>query len=162
MAEERYSDVRVETVAPLRVACYRIVSRSPEEEVSRFLENWIREQKLPSPSRSYGFDVEVTPEQQKDELRGYELWVGVPASAQPAGGVAIRDFAGGLYAVMTIYDPFAKPFEWIPSGWQALWKWVRDNAQYAPASHQMLEQVVVRNGRKDLDIFFPVARRAPT
>jgi DNA gyrase inhibitor GyrI len=156
VADERYGEVRIETVPPLHVACYRAVSQSPEDDVSRFMQNWIKEHKLQPPARTFGFDVEVAPEQQQGGLRGYELWTSVPAGTRPAGGVTIRDFAGGLYAVMTIRDPFTKPFDYIPSGWQVLWKWVQGSTHYRPVVRQMLEEVVEREGRKDLDVFCAV------
>ncbi len=157
MADERYSEVRIETVSPLHVACYRAVSQTPEDDVLRLMQDWIVRRKLPPSARSFGFDVEVTPEQQQAGLRGYELWKSVPDDAQPADGVTIRDFGGGLYAVVTIRGAFDDPFRWIPAGWQALYNWVQVSTEYRPAGHQMLEEVVARDGRRDLDIFFPVA-----
>ena len=36
----------------------------------------------------------------------------------------MHDFAGGLYAVQTLFDPFVDPFGRIPAGWKGLHEWV--------------------------------------
>ena len=102
--------------------------------------DWWRQQVTGGPGRRFGFDVDVTPEQQKDGLRGYEVWLTVPPGVQPSAGVTICDFAGGLYAVQTLYDPFVDPFARIPAGWKALHEWVIGSNQYRSGEHQWLEE----------------------
>ena len=57
-----------------------------------------------------------------------------------------RQFTGGLYAAMTIYDALDDPFARIPAGWEYLHNWVVAHPQYEPAEHQMLEEVIVTAG----------------
>jgi hypothetical protein len=68
------SEVSIETLAPMRVACYRAASLSPEEDGAKFMLDWWGKQTCGGTQvRHFGFDVDVTPEEQKDGLRGYEI-----------------------------------------------------------------------------------------
>jgi AraC family transcriptional regulator len=148
MNELLVSEVTIESLAPLHVACYRSVSQSPEEDGAKFMLEWWRRQSAGAPGRHFGFDVDVTPEQQKDGLRGYEYWLVVPPEVQPSAGVTLRDFAGGLYAVQTLHHPFEDPFARIPAGWKALHEWVIGSSQYRSGEHQWLEELVAGDGLK--------------
>ena len=117
---------------------------------------WIARQKIQVPVRDFGFDVDVTPEEQKAGFRGYEFWWTVPTAVQPSEGVTIRDFAGGLYACMTLYKPFSDPFARIPPGWKELHEWVIASDQYRSGSHQWLEELIAHPDGDDLKLYHPV------
>ena len=114
--------VSIETLAPMRVACYRAASLSPEEDGAKYMLEWWRRQGGGAPGRHFGFDVDVTPEQQKEGLRGYEIWLVVPedfvlfgrAGLFLGGGDAVR-FRGravcGADAVRSVRGPV-----WAHSG----------------------------------------------
>jgi DNA gyrase inhibitor GyrI len=163
MNDPRYSEIHIRELPPMRVVSYRAISATPEEDAARQVAEWTAEQQLPHALRNFGFDVEVSPEQQKAGLRGYELWLAVPPDIEPGEEMAVRRFLGGLYAVMTIYDALDDPFGRIPEGWQYLHQWVQANPQYEPAEHQMLEEVIVAAAdsedaqRRHLVIYYPVA-----
>ena len=59
------SEVSIETLAPMRVACYRAASLSPEEDGAKFMLDRWNQQSGAAPGRRFGFDMDVTPEQQK-------------------------------------------------------------------------------------------------
>jgi DNA gyrase inhibitor GyrI len=158
----RYSDVSLRELPPMHVVSYCAISATPEEDAAKVMAEWTAEQLLPSTLRSFGFDVEVTAEQQRAGLRGYELWIAVPPGTKPEDDMLERQFTGGLYAVMTIYDALDDPFAHIPAGWEYLHNWVTANPQYEPAEHQMLEEVIVVAGEdgaqhRHLVIYYPVA-----
>jgi hypothetical protein len=171
MNDPRFSEIHVGELPPLRVVSCREISATPEEDVSRQISEWMAEQKLP-PLRTFGFDVEVAPEQAAAGLRGYELWAAAPPGVELGEEMQMRDFRGGLYAVMTIFDAFDDPFARIPAGWEHLHNWVTASRQYEGAEHQMLEEVVSQWGvaggagahedglRRHLVIYYPVARIA--
>jgi len=81
------SEVSIETLPPMRVACYRAASLTPEEDGAKYILDWWRQQSSAAAGRLFGFDVDVTPEQQKDGLRGYEYRLCVPPEVQPSDGV---------------------------------------------------------------------------
>jgi AraC family transcriptional regulator len=156
MTDSLCSAVSIETLAPMRVACYRAASLSPEEDGAKFMLEWWRRQGGGAPPRHFGFDVDVSPEQQKEGLRGYEIWLIVPERVQHSAEVTIQDFAGGLYAVQTLFDPFVDAFGRIPAGWKALHEWVIGSSHYRSGEHQWLEEIV--GGRKgdDLKLYHPI------
>lgn len=164
MNDPRYSEIQICEMPPMRVVSYRAVSISPEGDASRRISEWMAAKQLP-PLRTFGFDVEVAPEQQAAGLRGYELWAVAPEGVEPDGGMMAREFQGGLYAVMTIFDALDDPFARIPPGWEHLHNWVQANTQYEGAEHQMLEEVVTEKGaagepRHHLVIYYPIAQVA--
>lgn len=161
MNDPRYSDIVVRELPPMHVVSYRAISATPEEDAAAVMAEWVAEQQLPPP-RNFGFDVEVTPEQQRAGLRGYELWLAVPRGTEPGEDMMVRRFHGGLYAAMTIFGALDDPFARIPAGWEYLHNWVMTHPMYEPAEHQMLEEVIAAGTepgwqRRHLVIYYPVA-----
>ena|SRR5664279_1168814 len=157
MIDSLCSAVSIETLAPMRVACYRAASLSPEEDGSKFMQEWWRRQGGGMPPRHFGFDVDVTPEQQKEGLRGYEIWLCVPEGfASSEAQVTVRYFAGGLYAVQALFDPFVDPFGRIPAGWKALHEWVIGSSDCRSGEHQWLEELVAGAAGDDLKLYHPI------
>jgi hypothetical protein len=150
--------VHVETLKAARVACYPAVSETPEEDALHFMENWIKNLNIDVHSDNYGFDIEVTEEQTKAGMRGYEVWRSVPEGVQPSDGVVIKDFSGGLYATTILDKPFEDPFTIIPAGWKDLHEWVIFSDQFRSGSHQWLEQLVPGEGGSDLKLFYPLVQ----
>jgi DNA gyrase inhibitor GyrI len=150
------SDVSIEIMGPLRMACYRVASATPEEDAGWFMKEWYKRQNISVAMRHFGFDLDVTPEEKKAGFRGYEVWITVPAGVQPSEGVTMRDFAGGLYAVMTLYHPMVDPFARIPQGWKELHDWVIGSSQYQSGEHQWMEELVAREGSDDLKLYHPI------
>lgn len=151
----RFSEVRIEVVPPMRVACFQAVSSTPEDDAAQHVRQWMSIRGLPA-GRLFGFDVPVSPEQRRHGLRGYEVWAVIPPETGASGGAAIREFPGGLYAVMTIHEAFDDPFTLIPEGWTRLAKWVGSSAEYHGAGHQGLEEIVKDGRARHLVIYYPV------
>ncbi|RPJ39825.1 MAG: AraC family transcriptional regulator [Chloroflexi bacterium] len=155
METQLTSEVTIETLPALRVACYRVISPTPENDGLAFMEAWVARQNIPG-VRKFGFDCEVTEEQGKAGLRGYEQWFTVPKNVTAPEGVTIREFPGGLYAVMTLYRPFEAPFERIPGGWQKLMAWVEASDTCQGIEYQWLEELVPGKEGNDLKLYLPV------
>ena len=158
--EDHYGKVQIRTLRPMRVACHRAVSKTPEEDAHAFLRKWVAE-RLAKGARSpriFGFDVDVSEQDRGAGLRGYEVWATVPASVKPSEGVVIRKFRGGLFAVMRITDPFTDPFQVIPEGWHRLMRWVEDSDGYECFHSLCLEESVGGKGAfsEYLDLHMPV------
>ena len=156
MIKDRYSEVTFANLPPLRVARFRAVSRTPEDDALKVLTQWAAEAALPEPRRNFGFDVEVTAEQASAGVRGYELWFTVPEGVWPAGPVKVHDFPGGRYATLTIHRPFDDPFAYIPNGWELLHEWVVTHNLSEPGEMLCLEEVVEREGGQDMILYHPV------
>ncbi len=156
METQLTSQVTIETLPALHVACHRTASPSPEEDGNAFMEAWIARQGLQGQARHFGFDCEVSEEQSKAGLRGYEYWWVVPEGVSGSEDVTIREFPGGLYAVMTLYHPVEAPFDRIPAGWGKLVDWVKASETYKGAEHQWLEELVPGSAGDDLKLYHPV------
>ena len=116
MLIEHCSDVTITDLPPPRVASFRAISRSPEDDALRVLTRWAVGVGFTELPRSFGFDVEVSRRQGEAGLRGYEVWLVVPEGVQPEEPITIRDFTFGHYAKLTITCPFDDPFPVIPFG----------------------------------------------
>ncbi len=156
MIKERFSEVSFVDLPPLPVACFRAVSRTPEDDAMKVLDQWAAGAGITERPRSFGFDVEVSIEQAAAGLRGYELWYVAPPGVMPAGPVTLRDFPGGRFAAMTVYEPFEDPFIHIPAGWAALQEWAIAYGLGEPGEMLCLEELVERDGMKDLVLYHPV------
>lgn len=156
MSEKNMSEITLQTLPPMRMACYQVVSGAPEDEGGRFMDAWVKARGLEG-GRRFGFDVPVTADQEKAGLRGYEQWYSVPESVTGADGTMIRHFPGGKYAVLRLYNPFTAPFETIPHGWGYLHNWVTSHPEIQCGYHQCLEELVPgEGGALDLVLYYPV------
>lgn len=156
MTAKKMSEISLQNLPPMRMACYQVISMEPENEGSQFMDAWAAVRGLHG-VRRFGFDSPVSEEQAKAGLRGYEQWFEVPGEVKGADGVMIRQFPGGRYAVLRLFNPFEAPFETIPTGWQHLHEWVQAQADVKGGCHQCLEELVPGEGDwLDLVLYYPV------
>jgi DNA gyrase inhibitor GyrI len=153
-------DVRLVTLAPLRVASFYGFGPSPELVAWEKLVAWSRPKgllDLAASARIFGFN-NPSPSVGSPNY-GYEFWLEVGAEVAVApedeAEVKIVHFAGGRYAVAR-----CQGVEAIPSTWQALVNWLA-NSSCQPGSHQWLEEHL---GPVDapveawaLDLYAPIA-----
>jgi DNA gyrase inhibitor GyrI len=161
MSDQLYSPIEITTLPPMHVACYRAVSASPEEDAGNTLREWAARQgvQYPGGARLFGFDAPIEGDVwEKDGKRCYEFWITVPPEIQPSEGVTIKDYSGGLYARMTIFQAFRDPFKNIPEGQMWLYNWAKDGPEYQVGPHQWLEEVPV-DSVEDLVLYCPIAPR---
>lgn len=144
----------------MRVARFRAVAKEPEHLATGYMKRWLMDRRVRDPRavRIFGFDVDVSPEERKRGLRGYEVWATVPRDVRPSAGVGIRTAPGGLYAVMRVPDALLDPYARIPAGWKRLGAWVQRNREYRLTEGLCLEEHVQEGGSIHLDLFVPVVR----
>jgi len=161
MTKNHYGPVAVRNIEPMRMACYKAVSETPEEDSIGHMRRWLGEKDLIGARgvRVFGFDAEVTSEQQKAGLRGYEVWASIPKGVEPPKEMMLKDFSGGLFAVMRITDPFTNPFEVIPAGWKRLVGWAKANEEYKIVEGPCLEEHIESAEKACLDIYLPVGAK---
>jgi DNA gyrase inhibitor GyrI len=158
MSENRtrlLTDVRIEKLDPCRVACYRAVGKHPEQKAWQVLNAWAERNGLPEPdstNRRFGFN---NPNPSADDSEyGYEVWRTVGNDVKESDDITIRDFEGGLYAVMQT------DLTQIGENWRALVRWV-ESGKYRMSSGQCLEECISPPGTSEdslvLDLYLPVA-----
>ena len=132
-------DVRLVTLAPLRVASFYGFGPSPALAAWEKLMAWSRPKGLldgPEQARIFGFN-NPNPSAGSPNS-GYEFWIevgpAVTVASEEVAAVKNAAFAGGRYAVTR-----CQGVEAIPSTWQALVQWLADSS-HQPGSHQWLEE----------------------
>ena len=151
--------VRIVTLEPMRVASAHAYSASPEGEAWDKLIAWARPKGLledPAAHRIFGFN-NPNPSPGTPNY-GYEFWIQVGPEVEGEGEIAIKDFAGGLYAV-TRCDSLSR----IGQDWQGLAAWSQESP-YTHGTHQWLEEHISpapsapqSESELVLDLYLPIA-----
>ena len=153
-------DVRLVNLPPMRLASFYGFGAEPEEQALKKLKTWAEPRGYldkPSQHRVFGFN-------NPDPLPGspnygYEFWITVGPEVEPEGEMRIRQFSGGSFAVLSLADPFADPYQMIPEGWKQLVKWVEDSS-YQIDKQQYLEEHLLSEsapaGGWKMDLYLPV------
>jgi len=140
------------------VASFLAYGPQPELEALEKLRKWLEQQgNQAEQPRIFGFN-HPNPSPGSPNY-GYEVWVMHLKELQPGQGAEIKDFPGGLYAVL-YWDGSGDPNESIPAAWMELVKW-RENSSYQEAGHQWLEEHLPggagSQGGFTLDLYMPIA-----
>lgn len=160
------TDFDVISIPPMRVASFRAISRSPEEDAWKLVKKFVKEKRIEDDlehHQIYGFN-NPDPAPDKKEY-GYEFWIKMDSSFNEENTL-VKDFPGGLYAVKRCnltkesQSAFLQKFGMLES-WSLLHDWVL-KSPYEPAKHQWLEKAI-NPGKKDsdllLDLCFPIQRK---
>jgi AraC family transcriptional regulator len=150
-------EVRIVELKPIHVASAHAFGPSPEGPAWEKITSWAEAQGLLGGDRQpriFGFN-NPSPAPGSPNY-GYEFWIEVGPEVQGSDEIALKDFKGGLYAVMRCT---AETGEDIPVCWQKLMKWT-EQSPYRFATHQWLEQHIGYTGGPGigliLDLYLPV------
>lgn len=147
-------EVRIVTLAPMRVASFHGFSATPEMDALAALQAWASTNDIPlnQGRRIFGFN-NPNPSAGSPNY-GYEVWLTLPVDFTGEGDGEIKTFAGGLYAVSRSVG-----VENIGATWKQLVQW-REHSPYREAQHQWLEeQITPLNAPLDtfeLDLYIPI------
>jgi DNA gyrase inhibitor GyrI len=149
-------NVRIVRLAPMRVASAYGFGASPEGVAWRTLLDWAKAGELlevePAP-RFFGFN-NPNPSSGNPNY-GYEQWMTVGPDVAGSGGVTIKEFAGGLYAVARCENLLM-----ITDNWQRLATWC-EGSPYAMGLHQWLEECFTPDAARleeyVFDLYLPIA-----
>ncbi len=149
-------EIRIVNLAPMRVASAHGFGESPEEEAFAKIQAFAEEKgllvngKLPP---TYGFN-NPNPSPGSPNY-GYEVWLPVDESIEPAGEINIVNFTGGQYAVASCVG-----LQNIGSEWMALAKW-REKTSYGTGKHQWLEHLLTAPDSPleqfEFDLYLPIS-----
>lgn len=142
---------------PLRVAIYRAIGKSPERTAINTLLKWADEKGISSqssPYRIFGFDN--PPPNPENPVYGYEIWMTVGPEVKPSGGIEIKDFPGGHYAVT------GTTVAGIQQAWKHFMAWLKIS-RYTEGSHQCLEEHLSPAGTPEestqIDLYLPLSTK---
>jgi len=157
--------LRIVQLPSMKVASFRAVSESPENDVHELANAFITKNKIKS-FRHFGFNnPNPTP---GNPVYGYEIWITVDHDYE---NITMKTLEGGLYASITTF--MADVYE----NWQKLFQLVAQSEEYeyhflppkadGTSSHQWLEEITdyeyFSNPQNDfptkqLDLFMPIVR----
>ena len=151
-------DVRFVHLPPYRVASAHAYSAQPEYQAWETLVAWAQPKGLLDPAqgrRIFGFD-NPSPSAGSPNY-GYEFWLTVDDTVQPADPIEIKHFPGGYFAVTRV-----KGVENIFNTWKALVTWC-ENSPHRMADNQCLEEQIgslnikASDEELTLDLYLPIA-----
>lgn len=129
--------VRILQLPPYTVASFHYIGENPEENVGEVVSKFIQEsglyRKKPD-ARMFGFN-HPNPGVLKDGTYGYEDQVTIPEDMEVKAPMVKKQFAGGLYAVLTI--PFPEFHLW-----EALTRWVNESPDFEPDYSELGEEIM--------------------
>lgn len=160
-----YSEIQIKKVAAFQMARYVMISPNPEDDVNRYMEHWAVNSGLKSAypeAKLIGWDFPfVTPEQQnRFGMHGYVAAFVIPQGFETEyPGVEYAENAEADYAVITITDPFAQPFERIPNAYKMIMEYLQANNFKEKQQENIIscfEYVYEKNGITYMDVYVHV------
>lgn len=149
-------EVRIVELEPMRVASFRAISESPENDAFQKLYTWTQSKGLLNDLKKhpvYGFD-NPSPTNGK-KTYGYEFWIKVDDDFEEAK-VKTKDVPAARYVVTTCYD-----LKDIGETWKRLDEWVSANG-YEMSEAQCLEKAHDPEASEDdlvLDLYQPIIEK---
>jgi DNA gyrase inhibitor GyrI len=148
----------------MRVASVRIVSAAPEREAWHKLRAWAGPKGLLDDLGArpvFGFNSPSPSPGQREY--GYEFWLGLDRELPGEGEIQVKDFPGGLYAVVTcrlVGDPAGS----VPELWRKLWEWVQTSRYKWRRTHELEKHHNPHAAEADmvLDLYLPIEERPRT
>ncbi|MBI5384168.1 MAG: GyrI-like domain-containing protein [Verrucomicrobia bacterium] len=149
--------VRVERLAPMRVARFRAFGRSPEPEAWARLRTWAEPCGLLKDNAAhpvFGFN-NPSPSPGLEEY-GYEFWIRIAPEAQVERGIETLDYPGGWHAVTTQHG-FPNPDVWMQ-----LLEWVRRSPHRHRRTHELERphNPLAAEAEMVFDLYLPVEKPA--
>jgi hypothetical protein len=160
IAEKISIQVTIKELQPMKVAAYRVVSSTPENDAAAYMFELIQRKKLDFDKlRRFGVDVPVSEVCYSKGLRGYEYWVCLPHNIKNLVGATLKFIPRRIYAVLRIEIPDKNPFNAITKGWLDLHDWIL-NSRYQPElndpNRYMLEEYIEIDDLTYMDLYYPV------
>ena len=169
--ENTYSEIKVVTIPTFTIAKYVVISKEPEHDSHVYMDAWAMKSGLNQVSgyrkRKIGWDFPVTKEQGENfGLHGYVCAYILPDPFAPEdGNIEIVTVQEDTYATLTITDPFLKPWESIPTGYEKLlhcanpktlaWE---DRVGDSWNNRIAFEETYEKDGITYMDLFVPIVR----
>ena len=152
-------DIRFISLPAMRVVSFYAFSSNPETQSWEKTVTWAKAhncwQEAPT-IRVFGFN---NPDPTAGSPNyGYEYWLSVGDDVQSDNNTTIKEFSGGMYAVLRCVVS-SSPWEIIPASWGQLVKWL-ESSHYKLGNHQCLEEHLTRFDSNDqgfiLDLYLPI------
>jgi DNA gyrase inhibitor GyrI/DNA-binding HxlR family transcriptional regulator len=159
-------NVKIVELEPMRVASARAISEAPENDAWQKMRKWAEPKGLLEDVEKhpvFGFNNPNPSPNRKDY--GYEFWMRVGPDIKSEGAIKVKQFQGGLYAVVTcnlkqeLESEFFKKEGYLES-WKKITDWVK-SSEYEFGQHQCLERAHdpdVSAEEMILDLYCPIEK----
>ncbi len=155
--------IRIVKLAPMRVAYYRAISKTPEEDAIKTIRDWGEPKGFYSnPAKHYHFGYNNPPPNPDDPQGeyGYECLISVDTNVEPEGVIKIKEIPGGLYAVArcqgveNIFPTWMYLFnEWIGTS-----QFERDEDN-EPGLEELITPLEPMPNKWIFDLYFPIREK---
>jgi len=162
--EMKEFEVRIVRLEPMRVASANVISTTPEHDAWEKMRAWAEPKGLLEDLEKhpvFGFN-NPNPSPDRKEY-GYEFWIRVESGIEPKGGIKVKEFEGGLYAVTTckLKEELESEFfqkEGYLESWKKIVDWV-ESSKYKHGKQQCLEKAHDPGASEEelvLDLYCPI------
>lgn len=141
-------EIRIEELAPMRVASFKGFSETPEMVAHEAALAWAEKKGLLEEFHTFSFN-NPPPHATEGPEYGYEVWVVIGADVEVEGDVEVKEFPGHLCAVTSI-EKLAD----IGDAWKTLYDWVKDSKEYEHTPIVGLEEVLSPIGTPEAELSF--------
>jgi DNA gyrase inhibitor GyrI len=146
-------NVRIERLAPMRVASVHVVSEHPELDAWERLKAWAESRGLlkdPQKHAVFGFNNPSSTPDRKEY--GYEFWICVGPEIESEGQIELKEFAGGRFAVTT-HRGYPSP-----QIWKQLWDWVQSSGYRWRKTHELerIHDPLASEPEVVFDLYLPI------
>lgn len=148
--------VRIVNLEPMRIACVRVISRSPENDAWQKLRAWAGPKGLLKNVKEYPvFGFNNPPPSPDQQEYGYEFWICIGPDVEVEGEIEVKEFPGGLYAVTTcthlanIRETWMKLWNWVNSD-KCIYKWRKTHELEKPLNPETSQENLV------VELFLPI------
>ncbi len=146
-------NMRIEKLAPMRVASVHVVSEHPEAEAWEKLRAWAEPRGLLQDPREhpvFGFN-NPSPSADRKEY-GYEFWICVGPEIATDDQVEVKEVAGGRFAVLT-HRGYPSP-----QVWKQLWDWTQSQGYRWRKTHELegIHDPLASASEVTFDLYLPI------
>lgn len=160
IADEAYSDIRIEEVAAFRYVSYAVVSTEPEDDALERVEKWAKDRGIERPE-IIGWDWPTVSQEQRNvfHMRGYEAAL-ILKDGMDFGDMEVHCQEPQKYIAVTIKQPSTAPFYVIPNAYKILMAHMQVNGIKEKWDKKIIscfEKQYERDGIDYMDVYIAVA-----
>jgi transcriptional regulator with XRE-family HTH domain len=160
-----YSAVKIKRVAAFKMASYVIISPDSESDVIGYMERWAANSGLMTvypEAKLIGWDFPFVTQEQQNRfgMHGYVAAYVIPDGFETEyPGVHYSENKEADYAVITIKDPYIRPFERIPNAYKLIMEYLQVKNFKEKQQENIIscfEHEYVQNGETYMDVYVHV------
>ena len=158
--DDSYENLQVhfETLPPMRIVSFHVISKTPENDASKKMQKWMKENNIFFDSDShptFGFD-NPKPTRGKEEY-GYEFWLKVDDDFEPKDDVKVKDIPSFQYVVTTSWR-----LTDVGRDWKHLDRWIKEHNYEIIRDTPCLERAHISGVAEEeliLDLMVPIKKQ---